>query len=139
LGEQAVLPDLPWFVYLILLGPLGLLLGAAVYKTVEVRAAREWPSTAGKVIVSNAEVREVKVIDSKRESGIRMEQRNFANVVYEYFVAGKKLRNNRVSIGEDRGDFAETIARYPVGTIVTVYYNPRQRRRSRTQLPGRNR
>ena len=38
----------------------------------------------------------------------------------------RKLRNNRVSIGEDRGNFevAETIAKYPVGTIVTVYYNP---------------
>jgi hypothetical protein len=122
-----VLPDLPWFVYLILLGPLLLLLGAAVYKTLEVRAAREWPSTAGKVVVSQAEVREVKVMDSDREGGFRMEPRNFANVVYEYSVAGKKLRNNRVSIGEDRGDFqvAETRAKYPVGTIVTVYYNPR--------------
>jgi hypothetical protein len=127
-----VLPDLPWFVYLILLGPLALLLGAAVYKTLEVRAARGWPSTAGKVVVSNAEVREVKVIDSEREGGFRMEQRNFANVIYEYSVAGKKLRNNRVSIGEDRGDFqiAETIAKYPVGTIVTVYYNPRHPERA---------
>jgi hypothetical protein len=122
-----VLPDLPWFVYLILLGPLALLLGAAVYKTLEVRAARGWPSTAGKVVVSNAEVREVKVIDGEREDGFRMEPRNFANVVYEYSVAGKKLRNNRVSLGEDRGDFelAETLAKYPVGTTVTVYYNPR--------------
>ncbi len=41
-------------------------------------------------------------------------------------MAGRKLRNNRVSIGEDRGNFevAETIAKYPVGTVVTVYYNP---------------
>jgi hypothetical protein len=122
-----VLPDLPWFVHAMLLAPLGLLLGAAVYKTLQVRAAREWPSTAGKVVVSEAEVREVKVIDSEREDGFRMEQRNFANVVYEYSVAGKKLRNNRVSIGEDRGNFqlAETVAKYPVGSIVTVYYNPR--------------
>src|SRR4030095_13434705 len=53
--------------------------------------------------------------------------RNFANIVYEYSAAGKKLRNNRVSIGEDRGDFqvAETIAKYPVGATVTVYYTPR--------------
>ena len=65
--------------------------------------------------------------DGERENGFRMEPRNFANVVYEYSVAGKKQRNNRISIGEDRGDFelAETLAKYPVGTIVTVYYNPR--------------
>jgi hypothetical protein len=119
-------PDLPWFVYLMLLAPLGLLLGAAAYKTLQVRAAREWPSAAGKVMVSQAEVRETRVIDSDREDGYRTEQRNFANIIYEYAVAGQKLRNNRVSIGEDRGNFqvAETIAKYPVGAVVTVYYNP---------------
>ena len=121
------MPDLPWFAYAILLGPLALLLGAAIYKTLQVRAARAWPSVAGKVVVSGAEVRKVKVMDSNRAEGHRFEERNFANIVYEYPVAGKKLRNNRVSIGEDLGNFevAETIAKYPVGAVVTVYYNPR--------------
>jgi hypothetical protein len=119
-------PDLPWFVYLLLLGPLLLVLGAAAWKTLQVRAAREWPDAAGRVVVSEAEVRETRVIDSDRESGYRTEQRNYANIVYEYSVAGARLRNNRVSIGEDRGNFqvAETVAKYPVGAIVTVYYNP---------------
>ena len=109
-----------------LLAPLGLLLVAAAYKSLQVRAAREWPSAAGKVVVSKTEVRKVKVIDSDRAEGHRFEERNFANIVYEYSVAGRKLRNNRVSIGEDRGNFevAETIAKYPVGAVVTVYYNP---------------
>jgi hypothetical protein len=91
-----------------------------------VRAAREWPSTSGKVVVSKAELRKTKVIDSDREDGHRFEERNFADIVYEYAVAGRKLRNNRVSIGEDLGNFqvAETIAKYPVGAVVTVYYNP---------------
>ena len=120
------MPDLPWFVYAMLLAPLGLILGVAVYKTLQVRAAREWPSTAGKVVASKAEVRKVKVIDGDRQAGHRFEERNFADIVYEYSVAGRKLRNNRVSIGEDLGNFevAETIAKYPVGTVVTVYYNP---------------
>ena len=121
-----MLPDLPWFVYAMLLAPLGLILAAATYKSLQVRAAREWPSAAGKVVVSKAEVRKVKVIDSDREEGHRFEERNFADIVYEYSVAGRKLRNNRVSIGEDLGNFqvAETIAKYPVGAVVTVYYNP---------------
>jgi hypothetical protein len=120
------MPDLPWFAYAILLGPLALLLGAAVYKTLQVRAARAWPSVAGKVVISGAEVRKVKVMDSNRAEGHRFEERNFANIVYEYSVAARKLRNNRVSIGEDLGNFevAETIAKYPVGAIVTVFYNP---------------
>lgn len=120
------MPELPWFVYAMLLAPLGLILVAAAYKTLQVRAAREWPSTPGRVVISNSELREVRVIDRDREDNHRIEQRNFANVVYEYSVAGKKLRNNRVSIGEDRGNFqvAETIAKYPAGAIVMVYYNP---------------
>lgn len=124
------MPDLPWFVYAMLLAPLGLILVAAIYKTLQVRAAREWPSTPGRVVVSNSELRDVKVIDSEREGGRKLEQRNFANVVYEYSVSGQKLRNNRVSIGEDLGNFqvGETIAKYPVGTIVTVYYNSRHPR-----------
>ena len=121
-----MLPDLPWFVYAMLLAPLGLLLVAAAYKSLQVRAAREWPSAAGKVVVSKAEVRKVKVMDSDRAEGHCFEERNFADIVYEYSVAGRKLRNNRVSIGEDRGNFqvAETIAKYPAGAVVTVYYNP---------------
>lgn len=124
------MPDLPWYVYAMLLAPLGLVLFAAVYKSLQVRAASDWPSTPGKVVISTSEVREVRVMDEDREDGIRLEPRNFANIVYEYSVSGQTLRNNRVSIGEDRGNFevAETIARYPVGTAVTVYYNSRHPR-----------
>ena len=120
------MPDLSWFVYAMLLAPLGLILVAAAWKSLQVRAAREWPSTAGKVVISNAELRDVRVIDSERSDGFHTEQRNFANIVYEYSAAGNKLRNNRVTIGEDRGNFevAETIAKYPAGAVVTVYYNP---------------
>jgi hypothetical protein len=119
-------PDLPWTLYAILLAPLGLIWFAAGYKTLQVRAARKWPSTPGKVVVSNSEVREVSVLDSDREGGHRLEQRNFADIVYEYSVLGRKQRNNRVDIGENRGNFEveQTIARYPVGKDVTVYYNP---------------
>jgi hypothetical protein len=114
-------------VYAMLLAPLALVLVAATVKTWQAREAKSWPETSGKVVISAAEVREVKVSDDEREGGYRTEERNFANVVYEYSVAGKKLRNNRVSIGEDLGNFqvAETLAKYPAGSIVTVYYNPR--------------
>jgi hypothetical protein len=120
------LPDLPWFADAMLLAPLGLILVAAVYKSLQLRAAREWPATPGKVVISNSQVRDVGVLDSERESGRKLEQRNFANIVYQYAVSGQMLRNNRVSIGEDRGNYgvAETIARYPVGADVIVYYNP---------------
>jgi hypothetical protein len=53
-------PDLPWFVYAMLLAPLGLILVAAACKTLQVRAIGDWPSTPGKV-ASNSELREIKV------------------------------------------------------------------------------
>jgi hypothetical protein len=78
------------------------------------------------VTISTSQLRDVRVLDSERESGHRIEQRNFANIVFEYAVSGQKFNSNRVSIGENRGDFqvAETLAKYPAGAVVMVYYNP---------------
>lgn len=124
------MPDIPWFIYAMLLAPFGLIVVAAAVKYVQVRAASHWPSTPGKVVASHAETRRIKVPDSSREEGHRFEDRTFAGVTYEYTVSGQKLRNNRISIGEDLGNFqvAETLARYPVGTQVTVYYHSRHPR-----------
>lgn len=99
------MPDLPWSVYAMLLAPLGLILAVAAYKSLQVRAAREWPSASGKVVISKAEVRDVEMIDSDRQDKHRIEQRNFANVTYEYSVAGKKLRNNRSVSAKTAGIF----------------------------------
>ena len=121
------MPNLPPLVYAMLLAPLALILIAAIVKTWQAREARSWPQVSGKVVSSVAEVREVRVSDDEREDGYRKESRNFANVAYEYSVSGRKLSCNRISIGEDLGNFqvAEKLAKYPAGSIVTVYYNPR--------------
>ncbi len=123
------MPDVPWLVLLWPLLMLGVIVVAAVYKYMEVNSAKSWRSAPGVVIRSDVQTRNVKLMsDIQRADGSgATEARNFANVVYEYELFGKKLRNNRVSIGEDLGNFEveETLARYPVGTRVTVYYNPR--------------
>ena len=46
-------------------------------KTWQVRAARNWPSAAGKVVISVAEVRDVRVPDSDREDGYRTRAAQF--------------------------------------------------------------
>jgi ribosomal protein L21E len=119
-------PDIPWFVYAMVLSPFALILLAVAYKYLQVRAARNWPSTPGKVVVSASEVRTVEVLDDQRSDHKSSEQRNFANIVYQYSVRGQSLTSNHVAIGEDRGnvDVAGTLARYPVGKAVAVYYNP---------------
>lgn len=118
---------MPWFIYAIPLAFIALIAGAAIYKYLQVRQASDWPSVIGKVVVSKSEVRKVKTFDDNAASGRGEEERNFAKIIYEYTVDDEKLRGSRVSIGEDLGNFevAETIAKYPVGTVVTVYFNPR--------------
>ena len=115
-----------WIVYLFLAAIPGLIIFAMVYKYMEVMEAARWPTTPGRVVVSTSEAREVR---SGGPNSTDTELRNFAKVVYEYSVAGRKYRCDRVSIGENMGNFevAETIARYPVGKAVSVYYNPRNR------------
>lgn len=119
-----------WLVILTPLLMLAVIGGAAAYKYIQVNNARSWRSVPGVVVVSGVEARKVEVSDSsvRRLDGEGTETRNFANVVYEYELFGKKLRHNRVSIGEDAGNFEieETLKRYPVGTPVTVYYNPKK-------------
>jgi hypothetical protein len=111
-----------WIVYLFAAAIPGLILFAAVWKYVEVRRAARWPSTQGRVVQSTTEARDVRTGANSTDT----ERRNFAKVVYAYTVAGKERRCDRVTIGENMGDFevAETLQRYPVGRKVTVYYNP---------------
>jgi hypothetical protein len=115
-----------WFVYLFLALFPGLIAFAAIYKYFEVRRASSWPSVPGRIVVSRSVMRDVKSIDPDSDD---TETRNFADVVYEYTIAATTYRCDRVSVGENNGNFevAETLARYPVGKAVTVYYNPNKR------------
>ena len=115
-----------WIVYLFLAAIPGLIIFAMVYKYMEVMEAARWPSTPGRVVVSTSEAREV---SAGSPGSSDTELRNFAKIVYEYSVAGRKYRCDRVSIGENMGNFevAETIAKYPVGKAIIVYYNPGKR------------
>jgi hypothetical protein len=115
-----------WIVYLVLAAFPGLIIFAAIYKYLEVRRASLWPSVPGRVVVSMSEKRS---IDTGGADSTDTEIRNFAKVVYEYKIATKTYRCDRVSVGENLGNFlvAETLAKYPIGKAVTVYYNPNNR------------
>src|SRR6185312_9853983 len=118
--------DGTWVLILVLIGFPGLILFAVIYKYMEVKQASRWPSVPGRIVVSTSESREVSRGDASSND---TELRNFAQIEYEYTIANRKYRGSRVSIGENMGNFevAETIARYPVGKAVTVYYNPNKR------------
>ena len=111
------MPDLPWFVYAMLLAPLGLILVAAIYKTLQVRAAQEWPSTPGRVVVSTSQLRDVRVLDSARENGHRIEQRNFANTGVHGSFSSNYRTTSRWMLRLFGMDFQD-------GASVEVWVNP---------------
>ena len=113
-----------WFIIGFLLLFPALILAAGIYKYMQVSQAARWPSAQGVVIASGTEAREVKSGGAEVDD---TELRTFAMVVYEFTVGGRKYQGSRVSIGEELGNFqvAETLAKYPKGKTVTVFYNPR--------------
>jgi hypothetical protein len=114
----------PKYVALLFIAPLiGIIVIAAVVKYVEVWQARSWKAAPGRIVYSRAASRKVKTSSTDTD---RNEMRNFASIAYEFEVLGKTKRGTRVTIAEDMGnsDVAETLAKYPVGKVVTVYYDP---------------
>ncbi|MHC5538675.1 DUF3592 domain-containing protein [Singulisphaera rosea] len=102
-----------------------LILVALVVKLAEIREASRWPATTGKVIASRVESRKNKPSDASYGFS-DTEVTNEPFVEYEYTVGKRKLRCHRVTIGEkfDGTELEEVLERYPVGKVVTVFYNP---------------
>jgi hypothetical protein len=83
------------------------------------QAAQSWASTMGTVLMSTIQI--------KRTSRSRSE---IPVVVYQYQVNGTAYQGQTIKAGEQffnvrvMGQAQATIARYPVGALVMVYYNP---------------
>lgn len=92
----------------------------------EVRALSRWLPTPGKVISSRVEARKVRVSGVGVDSNDATEIRNFPSITFEYKAGGKTFRGSRYSVKENLGNFevAETLAQFPCGADVTVFYNP---------------
>jgi hypothetical protein len=94
------------------------LLVIAMRGNAQASASKNWESTTGQILMSQIEMR--------RRSG-RAGMSPFPVVVYEYMVMGQRFQSNRISFGNDIGGSmvaSPTVNRYPVGSTVTVYYNP---------------
>ncbi len=81
--------------------------------------AQTWPSTMGRVLMS-----------SVQSSHSGTSHSTYPVVVYQYEVLGKTYQSQTIKAGEQYlnvriiGQAQETVARYPIGANVTVYYNP---------------
>ena len=104
----------------ILLGGLGYFLYKRNQQSGAVRQlAQSWPSTSGVVLMSSVQ---------SRQSG--RSHSTYPVVVYQYDVNGKTYQSQNIKAGDQfmnvrvTGQAQATVARYPIGANVTVYYNP---------------
>ncbi len=116
------------------LAVIAMLTAATLTKFRDVRQAARWPKTAGRIVKSRTEARTiVSNITPGAPSGPGGRRgsatagiRNFAAIAFDYTVDGKHHTGTRVSVGDDTGNtsVAETLARYPMGKKVDVFYDP---------------
>jgi hypothetical protein len=102
-------------------GPM-LVMGFAMFanKMLVAHRAAKWPQAAGRITKS-----EVAAVHDQA-SGQPTEVTNVPAVEYEFSAKGSTFTGTRISIGEDTGgaNTEATLAHYPVGTAVRVYYDP---------------
>jgi Protein of unknown function (DUF3592) len=98
---------------------------AVVVKLVEVRKASRWPATTGTITASTVQATKKKPDDPTYDFS-DTEVSNQPLVQYEYTVGNRKLRGSRITIGDKISGYEleSTLARYPAGATVTVYYDP---------------
>ena len=114
----------------VLLGGLGALVGFHAWRGLaESARARRWPTVDGRVIAARA----ARVVISVRAStGVaRYRERVLwvPELLYEYGVGERVCRGDRIGLAAPSGSTepgaAEAVvARYPVGSAVTVYVDP---------------
>jgi hypothetical protein len=109
-----------YYIGLIFLPMAALIILAVVSKLIEFRRAQKWSQTTGTVVRSEIEARH------HRFAGEAETVKNVPVVEYEFTAGGRKIRGSRIGIGDDAGgaNTEATLARYPIGATVPVYYDP---------------
>lgn len=109
-----------FYIGLIFLPMVVLFVVAVLAKMLEVRRASGWSTAVGRIVKSGT------AAEHHRFAGEATTVKTLPAVEYEFSVGGRKIRGNRISIGEDSGgaNTAATLRHYTVGAAVTVYYDP---------------
>lgn len=114
-----------------------LLAAMILWITWQNRRTRHWQATVGRIVESRNAARDVRARDSsligRSDGGAAtvvstdtVDRKNFADIAYEYAVAGRTYTSPRVAPGADPGnlDVVALLQRYPRGKVVTVHYDP---------------
>ncbi len=88
-------------------------------------ASRSWPSIPGQV--TSAEMKVETINFRTRLGGPSTDYRPL--IRYEYVIEGIRYQNDQITFGAikmDKANAEAKLASYPVGSTVTVYYNPKK-------------
>ncbi|GEP59231.1 DUF3592 domain-containing protein [Reyranella soli] len=109
-----------FWIGLIFLPMVVLFVVAVANKMLEVRRAAGWSTAVGRIVKSGT------AAEHHRFAGETTTVKTMPAVEYEFSVGGRKIRGDRISVGEDSGgaNTEATLRRYTVGAAVTVYYDP---------------
>ena len=105
---------------LLILGGLGYFLYKRNKQSMAYRQSTQtWQSTTGTVVMSSVQ---------RKHTG--KSYSHYPVVVYMYQVNGQQYQSQRIKAGEQflnvrlSGQAEATVQKYPIGSMVTVYYNP---------------
>jgi hypothetical protein len=105
---------------LLILGGLGYFLYKRNQQSMAYRQSTQtWQSTTGTVVMSSVQ---------RKHTG--KSYSHYPVVVYMYQVNGQQYQSQRIKAGEQflnvrlSGQAEATVQKYPIGSMVTVYYNP---------------
>jgi hypothetical protein len=123
LPVRAFLPfaDSDYFYVALIASPVVvLLIVATLARMLEVRRASTWSMAAGRIVRSDTQARR------HRFAGDATTVTTVPVVEYEFSAGGRTWHGSRIGIGDDSGgaNIEETLRHYPVGTAVSVYYDP---------------
>jgi hypothetical protein len=110
-----------WFWIGLIFLPMVVLIAVAVAsKSRDFVRAQSWTTTTGKIVRSEL------VAKHHRFQGEAETVINVPAVEYEFTAGGRKYLGSRIGIGDDTGgaNSEATLARYALGSDVTVYYDP---------------
>jgi len=104
-----------WVVLMFALLFPGLIAAAAAVKVAQAQRAAAWAKASGKIVTS-------RLVTEKRNG----KEIKAPRVEYEFTIAFHRYRGRRVNFAEVLAgpDAVATVARYPVGAAVPVYYDP---------------
>ena len=125
--------DTHWKILFLLLVFPALIACILVWLQVQNFRTRHWLEASGRIVSSKAAAQTVRRLQRDTDTDNRtsttterFETKNFAEIAYEFTVAGRKVQGSRIDLGAGSGatEVSKTLKRYPQGKIVAVIYDP---------------